>query len=151
MPRKIFLSFALILSFAFYIFYRLDLTEDDDVILSPISKDQQSIPESSSLISQNNSLGIFKDGEFVGSVADANYGKVQVKAIVQGGKITDVRFLDYPHNRGTSVEINIYALPVLKAEIIRAQSAQIDIVSGATFTSKACHESLANALAQAKK
>ncbi|HLN18760.1 MAG TPA: FMN-binding protein, partial [Patescibacteria group bacterium] len=48
----------------------------------------------------------YKDGQYTGSVADAYYGNIQVKAIVQNGKISDVVFLDYPQDRQTSLRIN---------------------------------------------
>lgn len=92
----------------------------------------------------------YKDGQYTGSVADAFYGYVQVKAIVSGGRITDVQFLQYPNDRSTSVFINQQAMPMLTQEAISAQSAQIDGVSGATATSRAFVESLASALSQAK-
>lgn len=91
----------------------------------------------------------YKDGEFTGPVADAFYGNVQVKAIIQNGKITDVQFLDYPNDRSTSIRINTDAMPALTSEAIQAQNAQVDIVSGATDTSKAFIESLQGALSQA--
>lgn len=94
--------------------------------------------------------GIYKDGAYTGNVADAYYGNVQVKAVISNGKITDVIFLDYPHDRNTSVKINTQAMPYLKSEAIAAQSASVDVVSGASATSGAFNESLASALAQAK-
>lgn|SRR5581483_4216643 len=91
-----------------------------------------------------------KNGTFNGSSEDAFYGNVQVSITVSGGKITDVSFLDYPHDRGTSVEINSQAMPLLKQEAIQAQSANVDIISGATQTSNAFISSLSTALSKAK-
>ena len=93
---------------------------------------------------------LYKDGQYDGRVADAYYGNVQVRAIVQGGKLTDVQFLSYPNDRNQSIEINSYALPILKSEAIKVQSTQVDIVSGATNTSNAFINSLSSALSQAK-
>jgi uncharacterized protein with FMN-binding domain len=93
--------------------------------------------------------GKYKDGGFVGSVADAFYGNVQVKAIISGGKITDVQFLQSPNDRSTSVRINSQAMPLLTQEAIQVQSAQVDGVSGATATSQAFIQSLSSALQQA--
>ncbi len=95
------------------------------------------------------STGQYKDGTYTGSVADAYYGNIQVKATISGGKLTNVTFLQYPNDRGQSVEINQRAMPVLKAEAIQAQSANVDGVSGASDTSAAFNQSLASALAQA--
>lgn len=93
--------------------------------------------------------GKYKNGTYTGSVADAFYGNIQVQAVISGGKITDVIFLQYPSDRRTSIEINSQAMPYLKQEAIAAQSAQVDGVSGATATSQAFIESLGSALQQA--
>ena len=93
---------------------------------------------------------LYKDGQYDGRIADAYYGNVQVRAIIQGGKLTDVQFLSYPNDRNQSIEINSYALPILKSEAIKVQSAQVNIVSGATNTSNALINSLSSALSQAK-
>lgn len=93
--------------------------------------------------------GKYKDGTYTGSVADAFYGNIQVQAVITGGKITDVIFLQYPNDRNTSIEINTQAMPLLKQEAIQVQSAQVDGVSGATASSGAFVESLTNALKQA--
>lgn len=95
-------------------------------------------------------VGLYKDGQYTGSVADAYYGNVQVKAVISGGKIADVQFLDYPQDRGTSIRINFQAMPYLTSEAIQAQSVNVDTISGATETSRAFRESLDSALAQAK-
>jgi uncharacterized protein with FMN-binding domain len=92
---------------------------------------------------------IYRDGSFTGGVADAQWGYVQVQAVIQAGKITQVKFLQYPSDRYRSVLINQYADPQLSSEAIQAQSAQVDIVSGATDSSYAFMQSLADALSQA--
>ena len=94
--------------------------------------------------------GQYTDGTYTGSQADAYYGTVQVEAIVQGGKLTDVQFLQYPNSHSTSVYINQQAMPYLTQEAVQAQSANVNIISGATFTSMAFQQSLASALAKAK-
>lgn len=93
--------------------------------------------------------GKYKDGQYTGAVADAFYGNIQVLAVIQGGKITDVQFLQYPNDRSTSRMINAQAMPYLKQEAIQAQSAQVDGVSGATASSGAFIQSLQSALNQA--
>jgi len=82
------------------------------------------------------------DGTFVGSVENAYYGLVQVEANFAQGKLVSVKVLQYPSDRRTSVYINSRALPVLRREAIAAQSANVDIVSGATLTSRAFARSL---------
>lgn len=92
----------------------------------------------------------YKNGTYTGSVADAYYGNVQVAATISGGQITDVKFLQYPDTHDTSVMINQQAMPYLKQEAIQTQNANVQIVSGATFTSQAFVQSLTAALNQAK-
>ncbi|HEX7042576.1 MAG TPA: FMN-binding protein [Patescibacteria group bacterium] len=94
--------------------------------------------------------GQYKDGSYTGSAADAFYGFIQVKAVITNGKISDVVFLQYPNDRGTSVMINQQAMPYLKQEALAVQNANVDIVSGATDSSIAFRQSLASALSQAK-
>jgi uncharacterized protein with FMN-binding domain len=94
--------------------------------------------------------GQYKDGSYTSSVADAQWGYIQVKATISGGKLTNVQFLQYPNDRNRSIEINSYADPQLSSEAIQAQSANVDIVTGATDSSEAFIQSLSNALAQAK-
>jgi uncharacterized protein with FMN-binding domain len=93
---------------------------------------------------------LYKDGSYTGSIVDAQWGYVQVKAVIRNGKISDVQFLQYPNDRSRSVYINSIADPELTSEAIQAQSANVDIITGATDTSLAFIQSLSNALAQAK-
>jgi len=97
----------------------------------------------------NSSSSQYKDGTYTGSVADAYYGNVQVSTTVSGGKITGVKFLQYPDTHSTSVMINQQAMPYLQQETIQSQSANVQIISGATFTSQAFQQSLTSALSQA--
>lgn len=94
--------------------------------------------------------GQFADGGYTGDSIDVFYGFVQVKAVVLGGKLTDVIILKSPNDRQTSIEIASQSLPYLKQEAIISQSANVDMVSGATETSAGFIKSLASALAQAK-
>jgi len=94
--------------------------------------------------------GQYTDGSYIGTSADAYYGTVQVQAVISGGKIVNAVFLNYPQDRSTSRQINSQAMPYLIQEAIAAQSANVDIVSGATDTSQAFQQSLASALSQAK-
>jgi uncharacterized protein with FMN-binding domain len=93
--------------------------------------------------------GALRDGEYIGDSVDAFYGYVQVKAVIRGGKISDVQFLSYPSDRNRSVAINSQAMPLLTSEAISSQTAQVDVVTGATATSQAFVRSLSTALAKA--
>ena len=93
----------------------------------------------------------FKDGEYTGDPVEILWGIVQVKAVVQNGKIIDVQFLQVPFDRPRSVEISDLAKPALKSEAIQAQSANVDLVTSATETSYGFRRTLASALAKAKR
>jgi uncharacterized protein with FMN-binding domain len=81
-----------------------------------------------------------------GAAADTPYGPVQVELQVSGGKIVAATAIQYPESGGRDREINSYAIPVLQQETVAAQSARIDTVSGATFTSDGYLQSLQSAL-----
>jgi uncharacterized protein with FMN-binding domain len=81
-----------------------------------------------------------------GTVAQTQWGPVQVQVRIAGGRIIDVRALQHPTGNENDDEINGYALPQLRAEVLDAQSANIDGVSGATVTSGGYVESLQAAL-----
>jgi uncharacterized protein with FMN-binding domain len=89
------------------------------------------------------------DGTYTGPTTDAYYGPMQIEVVVQNGKLVTLRALQYPSDRRTSLLINRQALPMLRDEAIAAQSADVDIITGATLTSEAFIRSLSGALAQA--
>jgi uncharacterized protein with FMN-binding domain len=84
-----------------------------------------------------------------GSVAQTQWGPVQVQLTVKNGSITKVSILQYPNGNGRDVELANYSLPILIQETIQSQSAHIDMVSGATYTSTGYIQSLQSALDQA--
>jgi uncharacterized protein with FMN-binding domain len=84
-----------------------------------------------------------------GTVEDTQRGPVQVELSIAGGAISDVRVVQYPHGNGRDLQINTFALPRLVKETLAAQSAQIDMVSGATITSDGYVRSLQSALDRA--
>jgi uncharacterized protein with FMN-binding domain len=91
-----------------------------------------------------------KDGTYTGQSTDTRWGPVQVRITVSGGRITAADAIDYPMNNGRDQEINQYAIPQLQSETLQAQSAQIDMVSGATYTSQGYTTSLQSAIDQAR-
>lgn len=166
--KKYILSLGVILIFAGYIFYSKHDDEKINVIAPPGLMTTTTASSSTADTSGSGTTpptqttppptstptprpqGQYKDGSYTGNVADAYFGNLQVQAVVSGGKITDVIFLQYPNDRGESKQINSQAMPYLKAEAIQAQNANVNIVSGATQSSHAFIESLGNALSQAK-
>jgi uncharacterized protein with FMN-binding domain len=86
---------------------------------------------------------------FHGDAADTRWGPVQVRITVTGGKITDVQVLRSPDGNRRDREISDTALPILRQETLSAQSAQIDAVSGASYTSDGYTRSLQSAIDRA--
>ncbi|WP_261372211.1 FMN-binding protein [Arthrobacter woluwensis] len=89
-------------------------------------------------------------GTYTGSVISTRYGNVQVQVVLAQGKITDVIALQLTDQDGRSQQISSMAAPILRQEVLAAQSASVDSVSGATYTSEGYLQSLQAALDQAQ-
>ena len=168
MFKKLLISLSIIGAFLVYSFWKNG--DSNEAVLLPNNRNagsiaaqnqnptqipQTNIPPNGSGMMGNGrgpmmNRGQYKDGTYTGSVEDAFYGNIQVQVTISNGKISDVQFLQYPNDRSTSIMINSQAMPLLKQEAITAQSASVDIVSGATDSSQAFIQSLTNALSQAK-
>jgi uncharacterized protein with FMN-binding domain len=81
-----------------------------------------------------------------GTVAQTVWGPVQVQVTISAGRITDVIALQVPDQSFRDQQINSYAVPQLRQEVLTAQSAHVDAVSGATVTSDGYIQSLQAAL-----
>jgi uncharacterized protein with FMN-binding domain len=81
-----------------------------------------------------------------GQPADTRFGPVQVQVQVRAGRIVKADAVDYPQGSGRDQEINSFAIPQLDQETLSAQTAQVDTVSGATYTSDGYRQSLQSAL-----
>jgi uncharacterized protein with FMN-binding domain len=88
-------------------------------------------------------------GSFVGQDFPTEYGDVQVRVVYRNGRITDVQAVLLPNDRPRSAEISNVAGPQLRDEVLLAQSAKIDAVSGATYTSVSYALSVQSAIDQA--
>jgi len=86
------------------------------------------------------------DGPLIGTP----YGDVQVRAVLRGGQLLDVEPVVLPNDRARSRRISELAAPLLRTEALRAQSANIDLLSGASYTSEGYAESLQGALDAAR-
>ncbi len=110
----------------------------------------ESEPGSSSSSSSSSASGsTTSDGTYTGDAVDTRYGPVQVEITVQNGTITKSVVTQVPWSDRRDQEINAAAVPVLNDAAVQAQSAQIDMVSGATFTSEGYIQSLQSAIDQA--
>jgi uncharacterized protein with FMN-binding domain len=87
-----------------------------------------------------------RSGTVDGAVVGTQYGSVQVRVSFTGTRITNVHALRLTDSSRTSVSISAGAAPTLRHEALAAQSAQIDVVSGATYTSEAYQQSLQSAI-----
>lgn len=131
-------------------------TSSAGLVSSPIAntssnnQNQSTNPISSSSASQatSSSSTTYKDGTYNGS-SETPYGTVSIAVVINGGKITDVKFLQMPSDQGHSREVTAVASPLLKQTTLQKQSANIDFVSGATSTSYGYEQSLQAALNQA--
>jgi uncharacterized protein with FMN-binding domain len=99
--------------------------------------------------SATSTAGASKSGSYTGTVSETQFGPVQVKIVVANGKITDVIALQLTNRGGRSQQISNYAAPLLRQEVLKAQSANVNSVSGATYTSDGYIKSLQSALDQA--
>jgi uncharacterized protein with FMN-binding domain len=84
-----------------------------------------------------------------GAAASTIYGPVQVQITVKSGKVTVARAVEYPEETPRDTQINAYAIPVLDREAVSTGGAKVDMVSGATYTSRGYISSLQSALDQA--
>ncbi len=148
--KKILISSFVVLAISVYAVYQRFGGGSDEVkkLTLPTTTTNQTQTQTSA--TSTKTAGLYKDGQYTGPSVDVFYGNVKVVAVIQNGKISDVKFLEYPKDRSTSREISSQAMPLLTTEAIAAQSAKVDIISGATQTSEGFRTSLAAALALAK-
>lgn len=126
------------------------LSSPDAATAAPRTRTSQPNVQTAAPTAQPNAQsGPAADGTYTGGTIRTVYGDVQVRVVISGQKITDIQALTLPRDRARSAAISQYSAPILRSEAIRAQSANIDIVSGATYTSIAYARSLDSALKQA--
>ena len=106
-----------------------------------------SSPSASSTGGTSKSTGV---RTITGGAVDTRWGPVQVKVVFNGSKITAVDVVQQPDGNPRDEEINAQAIPILTQEALAAQSANIDAVSGASYTSEGYIGSLQSALDAAK-
>ena len=119
-----------------------------DASSSSSSSSQSPSDSSSSSGSSGSSGGSKSTGTktVTGDTVQTRWGPVQVRVTVKNGRITDVTAVTYPQDNPKDQEISSYAIPQLRREALTAQSASIDSVSGATYTSDGYKQSLQSAL-----
>jgi uncharacterized protein with FMN-binding domain len=138
--------------FIIYIVYSIGIRHERPILSKPaaLAKLSSSKSHKSALVPPPTAKAMYKDGNYTGNVDYVYYGNVQVSVAISGGKITDVKFLQFPNEHSTSVYINNQAMPYLRQEAIQSQNPnKVQIISGATFTSQGFIESLKSALSKA--
>jgi uncharacterized protein with FMN-binding domain len=90
-----------------------------------------------------------KSGTYVGDPVSSQFSTIQVEVVVSGGKISDIKLLEDTDEDEHSAQVDGYAVPILRSEALSAQSANVDMVSGATFTSQSYTQSLQSAIDRA--
>lgn len=90
-----------------------------------------------------------KDGTYTGDSVQTPFGNMEVAIVVSSSKITDVKVLQATDSGQRSVQISSYADPILRTAVLQAQSANVQMVSGATYTSDGYLQSLQSALDKA--
>jgi uncharacterized protein with FMN-binding domain len=106
-------------------------------------------PAGSSAASSRSSSSSTASKTVTGDPADTRFGPVQVKITVKNREITNVTAVEYPKNDALDVQINSIAIPELNKEALAAQKAQINMISGATYTCEGYISSLQSALDKA--
>ena len=97
----------------------------------------------------SNGSTTYKDGTYTGTTVTHRYGSVTVTVTISGGKITNVSAQAVDGGDRRSQSINSQAVPMMKTEVLSANSAKVSTISGATYTTTAYITSLQSALAKA--
>jgi uncharacterized protein with FMN-binding domain len=105
--------------------------------------------KSKSKSTSSSSSASSKDGTYNGTTVQTEFGPMQVAIVVSNGKISDVKPLQLTNADGRSQQISNYAVPILRSEVLSAQSAKVASVGGATYTSDGYLQSLQSAIDKA--
>lgn len=122
------------------------LAADNVDTTTTASSDQTATTTTDSSTTDTTTTTSGSDGTFVGDTVQTRFGPMQVHVVITGGAISDVQTLQFPSNDRKSVEINEQAIPILLAEVLEIQSADITNISRATYTSQSYKQSLQSAL-----
>jgi uncharacterized protein with FMN-binding domain len=127
-----------------------DVTDEAD-IQATASADSTAAEDTSTTVanagaSTSSGSTTYADGTYTGDAASTRWGDVQVSLTIADGSLADIQFITYPDGDTRSAQINAQATGMLIQEAIQAQSADVQVISGATFTSQAFMQSLDSAL-----
>ena len=116
---------------------------------TPSSTDSGSSGTSSTGSSGSSGSSSSASKTYAGDAVQTQFGPVQVQITVSDGTITKSEVVQGPWGNGRDQVINSQAVPILNSEAVQSQSAQIDMVSGASFTSNGYATSLQSAIDRA--
>jgi len=149
--KKYFITFAAIAILGMIgIYYGPTALKSNDTQSTPSANTSNTNPSTQPSNPSTMQGPSYKDGTFTGKDYQNPYGDVQISIIINSGKITSVNLISMPSTERRSQYLTSMAGPILKSQTIAAQNAQIDGVSGATYTSQSYQQSLQSALDQAK-
>jgi uncharacterized protein with FMN-binding domain len=144
MKRAAIVTGATILGVAWILNYKIAPQQSGAALASP-----SAAPTATPQPSVTPSAPVAANGAFTGSDVPNRFGDVVVRVVITNGHVTDVQAVRLPSDRAQSAYISQQAGPLLRSEALQAQSANIDIISGATYTSVSYAQSLESALRQA--
>lgn len=154
--KKIFASLVGLLSIiaaalsAYFIFFK----QEETTSVAPAAQTPASTSEdeTATVTEENPTEGAaLTDGVYTGAVTSTNRGDYQVQLTVAEGQLSDINVILYPDGDPNSVNINGNALPIYTAEALEKQSADINLVSGASEAYKGFTGSLQDAIDQAQQ
>lgn len=147
--RKIAYAFMGTLSTLVMLFSYHTSTSSGSEVVTTTATSSGSTPAATSAGTSTSTSASSPSGTFTGDAVSTRWGTVQVRITVENGKITASEAVQYPDDNPKDQQINAYAVPQLNSEVVSAQSASIDAVSGATVTSDGYVQSLQSAIDQA--
>lgn len=123
-----------------------DIAKDRDTASNDPGSDDREATTTSRARTTTTRAAAASTQRVTGPVVSTQYGPVQVRVTLRGDLLVDVTALQLPDERTRSAEFSNYAAPLLREEALDAQIAQIDTISGATYTSEGYIGSLQAAL-----
>ncbi|MGV0168173.1 FMN-binding protein [Furfurilactobacillus sp. WILCCON 0119] len=133
----------------YFLFIKDRLTNQQTTSSQTTSSQSTTSNLNSASSSRTQSAGTYKSGVYTGQATATKWGAVQVQATIKNGKLTTVKVLSYPNDNDHDKQVNARALPIYKSEAVKKQSANIQLVSGASETYKGFTGSLQDALNKA--
>jgi uncharacterized protein with FMN-binding domain len=124
-------------------------TVENDSSTTSSSAPASSAASTPSASASSKAAATARSGTYTGAAETTRFGTTQVEVTISGGRITEVTTVQLNQDDPRSLQISESAAPTLRTEVLSKQTAAVDIVSGATYTSDAYEASLQSALDKA--